>query len=103
MRLMRAMRAQRATVSAVALLMILSASPSAGAQSALPPATSPYPIVQGKTYKFEKITDGVYYATGGVGGNNPVIVNDDDVMLVDDGTTPATARALLEDIKLITD
>ena len=23
-----------------------------------------YPVVQGKTYKFEKIADGVYYATG---------------------------------------
>src|SRR5258708_7878177 len=56
----------------------------------------------GKTYKFEKVADGVYYATGGVGSNNVVIVNDQDVLLVDDGTTPATARALLEDIKLLT-
>jgi cyclase len=45
----------------------------------------------------------VYYATGGMGANIPVIVNEDDVMLVDDGTTPASARALLEDLKLITD
>src|SRR5258706_14676792 len=50
-----------------------------------------YPVVQGKTYKFEKIAEGVYYATGGFGSNNVVIVNDTDVMLVDDGTTPATA------------
>src|SRR6266849_9633185 len=62
-----------------------------------------YPVVQGKTYKFEKIAEGVYYATGGLGSNNVVLVNDNDVFLVDDGTTPATARALLEDLKLITD
>jgi cyclase len=61
-----------------------------------------YPVTQGKTYKFEKIADGVYYATGGAGSNNVVIVNDADVMLVDDGTTPAAARAFLEDVKLLT-
>ena len=61
-----------------------------------------YPVTQGKTYKFEKIADGVYYATGGSGSNNVVVVNDQDVLLVDDGTTPAAARAFLDDIKLIT-
>jgi cyclase len=61
-----------------------------------------YPVTQGKTYKFEKVADGVYYATGGLGSNNVVIVNDQDVLLVDDGTTPATAQALLEDIKKVT-
>jgi glyoxylase-like metal-dependent hydrolase (beta-lactamase superfamily II) len=61
-----------------------------------------YPVIQGKAYKFEKVGEGVYYATGGVGSNNVVIVNDRDVVLVDDGTTPAAARAFLEDIKLIT-
>ncbi len=61
-----------------------------------------YPVTQGKTYKFEKIADGIHYATGGAGSNNVVIVNDADVLLVDDGTTPAAARAFLEDIKLIT-
>ena len=71
------------------------------AQSA--PASSPYPIVQGKVYKFEKIADGVYYGTGGLGGNHPIVINDNDVLLVDAGSTPATARALLEDIKLLTD
>lgn len=58
-------------------------------------------IIQGKTYKFEKIADSVYYATGA--SNNPVIVNEHDVLLVDDGTTPAAARALLADLKLVTD
>ena len=44
-----------------------------------------YPVTQGKTYKFEKIADCVYYATGGFGSNNVVIVNDQDVLVVDDG------------------
>ncbi|HEY7391363.1 MAG TPA: MBL fold metallo-hydrolase [Bryobacteraceae bacterium] len=62
----------------------------------------PYAVVQGKEYKFEKVAEGVYYATGGFGSNDVVIVNDQDVLLVDDGTTPAAARALLADIKLLT-
>ena len=61
-----------------------------------------YPIVQGKTYKFERVADGVYYATGGFGSNNVVVVNDADVLIVDTGTSPTTARAFVEDIKLIT-
>jgi len=69
----------------------------------VPAATAQtYPVTQGKTYKFEKVADGVYYATGGFGSNNVVIVNDQDVLVVDDGTTPAAARAFLDDIKKIT-
>ena len=64
------------------------------------------PAAKGKVYSFDKIADGVYYATSGgpmaTGGNHPIIVNEHDVFLVDDGTTPAAARALLEDLKLIT-
>jgi glyoxylase-like metal-dependent hydrolase (beta-lactamase superfamily II) len=37
------------------------------------------------------------------GGNHPIIVGERDVFLVDAGTTPLAARALLEDMKLITD
>ena len=66
-------------------------------------ASAQSPVIQGKTYKFEKIAEGVYYATGGAGSNNPVIVNERDVLLVDDGTSPAAARALLADLKLVTD
>src|SRR5437762_2212749 len=65
------------------------------------PATKTFPVVQGKTYKFEKIADGVYYATGGFGSNNVVIVNDDDVLLVDTGTSPANARAFVADVKML--
>ena len=64
------------------------------------------PAASGKVYSFDKIADGVYYATSSgsmaTGGNHPIIVNENDVMIVDDGTTPAAARALLEDLKLIT-
>src|SRR5438270_690499 len=73
---------------------------SAQAQNTVP---SRYPVIQGKTYKFEKIADGVYYATGGFGSNNVVVVNDNDVLIVDTGTTPAAARAFMADIKMLTD
>jgi len=75
-----------------------------------------YPVVQGKYYKFEKIADGVYYAspeyngTAFPFGSNPffganivVIVNKDDVVLVDSPTTPRATHALLADIKRLTD
>ena len=65
------------------------------------------PAAIGKAYKFDRIAEGVYYATATgakiIGGNNPIIVNDRDVMVVDAGITPAAARALLEDLKTITD
>ena len=65
------------------------------------------PVTTGKVYAFEKIADGVYYTTSSslmaTGGNHTIIVGDHDVFLVDAGTTPAAARALLDDIKLITD
>ena len=70
------------------------------------PVTQNYPVVQGSSYKFEKIAEGVYYATGtvpGLGSNNVVIVNDADVVIVDTGTSPAAARAFVEDIKKLTD
>jgi cyclase len=64
-------------------------------------------VVTGKAFRFDKISDGVYYATATgtmvTGGNNTVIVNDQDVVLVDADTTPAAARELLKEIKTITD
>jgi cyclase len=79
-------------------------------------AQAAYPVVQGKYYKFEKIADGVYYASPGYNGtffpfgSNPffganlvVIVNKDDVLLVDSATTPRAARALMADVKRLTD
>ena len=80
------------------------------------PVSKTYPVAQGKTYKFEKIADGVYYAspefkgTAFPFGSNPffganlvVIVNKDDVLLVDSATTPRAARALMADVKRLTD
>lgn len=65
------------------------------------------PVTKGKVFNFEKIAEGVYYATANgtmiTGSNDVVIVNDTDVMLVDAGVTPAVARALAQDVKLLTD
>jgi cyclase len=93
----------RARTIAMIVAITMSVTLEVKAQSGQTPAQLPYPVVQGKVYKFEKVADGVYYATGGMGSNIPIIVNDHNVMVVDDGATPATARALLEDLKLITD
>src|SRR5712671_7873301 len=88
----------------IASITGLCATPYLAAQAQ--PVTQSYPVVQGLAYKFEKIADGVYYATGtvpGLGSNKVVIVNDTDVMIVDTGTSPAAARAFVEDIKKLTD
>ena len=54
-------------------------------------------------YRFEKLAEGVYFATGtGVMttmSNGLVIVNADHTMLVDTSVTPAAARALVAQIK----
>jgi cyclase len=65
------------------------------------------PVTAGKFYSFQKIADGVFYTTStgpsNAGGNHIIIVGDSNVVLVDAGSTPSAARALLEDMKLITD
>src|SRR5436309_12026224 len=67
---------------------------------------SNYPVTNGKAYKFEKIAEGVYYATATgtmvTGSNNVAIIGDRDVLVVDTGTTPAAARAFIEDLKALT-
>src|SRR5215510_8973395 len=67
---------------------------------------APPSATAGKAYKFEKIADGVYYATSTgamvTGSNNVLIVGDRDALVVDTGTSPAAARAFIEDAKLIT-
>jgi glyoxylase-like metal-dependent hydrolase (beta-lactamase superfamily II) len=64
------------------------------------------PIVSG-AHRFEKVTDGIYYAsTSGVmnvGANSPVIVTDTEALIIDSETSPAAARALVQDIKAFTD
>ena len=93
------------SAAVIAVLTGLIVSAQGGGPGAAAP--SPYPTVSGKAYKFEKIADGVYYATSTgaltTGSNNPVIVGDNEVMVVDTGTSPAAARAMIDDLKTITD
>ena len=95
----------RGTVLAIALVLTafpkLSDAQRGGTQGSAAPA--PISTQQGKEYTLEKWADGVYLATGGTGSQNCIVVNDQDVLLFDVGTTPAGARALLDDLKLITD
>src|SRR5436190_4828518 len=67
---------------------------------------APNPVTTGKAYRFEKIADGVYYATATgsmvTGSNNVVVIGNRDVLVVDTGTSPAAARAFVEDIKALT-
>ena len=97
--------------SAIPLILVLAAtgwiSADVRAQRGQPGVAASYPVVTAKAYKFERIADGVYYATATgsmvTGSNNEVIVGDRDVMVVDTGTSPAAARAMIEDLKVITD
>ena len=58
-------------------------------------------------YKFTEIVPGVYSAIGtgamNVGSNSAVIVNQDDVMIVDSHISPESGRAMLQELKTITD
>jgi len=69
-------------------------------------AQTAYPTSTGKAYKFEQVAPGVYYATSTgamvTGSNNVAIVGDRDVLVVDTGTSPAAARAFIEDLKVLT-
>ena len=57
-------------------------------------------------YKFTEIVPGVYSAMGAggmiVGSNSAVIVNDDDVLIVDSHISPESARAMMQELKAIT-
>jgi glyoxylase-like metal-dependent hydrolase (beta-lactamase superfamily II) len=62
---------------------------------------------QDAAYKFTEIVPGVYSAIGtgsmNVGSNSAVIVNRDEVMIVDSHISPESGRAMLQEIKSITD
>jgi glyoxylase-like metal-dependent hydrolase (beta-lactamase superfamily II) len=64
------------------------------------------PIVSG-AHRFEKVTDGIYYATASgtmtVGANSPIILTDTEALVIDSEITPAAARALVADLKAVTD
>jgi cyclase len=63
------------------------------------------PIVSG-AHRFERVAEGIYYATASgtmsVGANSPIIVNDEDALVIDSEITPAAARALVADLKAVT-
>ena len=96
----------RVALGAVLCLVAANTCQRAHAQAA-PTQMTGQPAFQGKAYRFDKIADGVYYATATgtmiTGGNNTVIVNDRDVVLVDANTTPTAAREMLAEIKMITE
>ena len=81
----------------VTMVVVLVATSIALGRGQAPPGAS------GKAYRFEKIAEGVFFATGtGVMttmSNSMVIVNTDHLMLVDTSVTPAAARALVAQIK----
>jgi len=68
-------------------------------------AQSGGPLVSG-AHKFERITNGIYYATASgtmqVGANSPVIESEGEAIIIDSGTSPAAGRALLQDVKAVT-
>src|SRR6476620_1198771 len=59
------------------------------------------PLVRG-AHKFEKVAEGIYYATASgtmnVGANSPVIVSDHEAIVIDSETSQAAGRALVQDI-----
>src|SRR5438094_702313 len=64
------------------------------------------PVVRG-AHRFERVADGVFYATASgsmnVGANSPIIVTADEALVIDSEITPAAARALVADLKAVTD
>lgn len=102
----RGMSELRAMAVILALSVGACVSPSVNARTETAAPASDKQTVTGKMYKFDKITDGVYFATaaGGAftGANHAIFINEKDVVLVDSGSTPSAMRALLEDLNLIT-
>jgi cyclase len=58
-------------------------------------------------YRFQQIAPGVYSAIGtgvlNVGSNSAVIVNRDDLLIVDSHISPESGRAMLQELKTISD
>jgi cyclase len=69
-------------------------------------AQSNAPVVSG-AHRFEKVADGIFYATASgtmtVGSNSPIIVSGDEALVIDSETSPAAGRALVADVKAVTD
>jgi cyclase len=92
-------------VPALALLVLTYAMLAQAQRGGGPPAMPPEPGSL-PAHRFEKVTEGVYYATATgsvtIGSNAAVIVNDEDVMLVDPGISAAAASTFLADVKTLT-
>lgn len=71
-----------------------------------PRAQTDAPVVSG-AHRFQKVADGIYYATSSgtmnVGANSPIIVTANEALIVDSSITPAAGRALAEDLKAVTE
>lgn len=83
------------------LALALGLAPRCAGQTALPAGPGAFDIV--------KVAEGVYAAIGrptapmAIGCNAAVIINQDDVLVVDTHLTPSAARALLVEIRKLTD
>jgi glyoxylase-like metal-dependent hydrolase (beta-lactamase superfamily II) len=69
----------------------------------------PVAAAAGDAFDIIKVAEGVYAAIGQgtapmlIGSNAAIIINEDDVVVVDSHYTPSAARALLAEIKQLTD
>jgi len=69
----------------------------------------PVAVSAGDAFEIQKVADGVYIAMRkptapmAVGSNAAIIINEDHVVVVDTHYTPSAARALLAEIKQLTD
>lgn len=72
-----------------------------GGPPTMPPEPGSLPA-----HRFEKVADGIFYATATgsvvIGSNGVVIVNDEDVMVVDPGISAAAATTFIADVKTLT-
>ena len=92
-------------VPALALLVLTYAMLAQAQRGGGPPTMPPEPGSL-PSRNFEKVAEGVYYATstGSITtvSNVVVVVNDEDVLIVDPGVTAAAATALVADVKKLT-
>ena len=93
-------------VSPVVALLILVYALLAQAQRGVGVMTLPAAPGSLPSRQFEKVAEGVYYATATgsmiTASNAVVVVNDEGVLIVDPGITAAAATALIADVKTLT-
>ena len=100
------------SVIAISIGLSTACSPAEESQpSTITPNATPGDVtqtnIQTSTHLFERLADGVYFATGSgpvnVASNALVIINEDDVVVVDSHITADAGRALLQSIRQMTD